>query len=74
MSDASVKRIVIETFNVLLKTLSEGEFIKQPDSTAEWRNITKGIWTVLELSKLCRSNRWKTCYYSVSSKRSFYVF
>ena len=41
MSNFSVGRIVNETCNVLWKRLSEGGFIKQPDSTAEWRNIVK---------------------------------
>ena len=41
MSNSSVGRIVKETCNVLWKRLSEGGFIKQPDSTAEWRNIVK---------------------------------
>ena len=36
MSDTSFGIIVGETFNVLWKRLSEGGFIKQPDSTAEF--------------------------------------
>ena len=41
MSNASVGRSVKEIYNVLWKTFSEGGFVKQPDSTAEWRNIAK---------------------------------
>ena len=42
MSDTSFGIIVGETFNVLWKRLSEEGFIKQPDGTAECRNIAKG--------------------------------
>ena len=38
MSDASVGKIFRETCTVLWKRLSERGFIKQPYSTAEWRN------------------------------------
>ena len=41
MSNDSVGRSVKETCNVLWKRFSEGGFIKQPDSIAEWRNIAR---------------------------------
>ena len=41
MNDASVGRIFKETCNVLRKYSQKTGFIKQPDSTAEFRNIVK---------------------------------